>query len=100
MAIEHLALMKVREDVPAERLGAICRECEERLDRIPGVLSASMGENLHAATSEYSHALVIRLEDRKALEVFMSHPEHLGAGGLLKTAFCGFVIIDYETDRD
>jgi hypothetical protein len=99
MAVEHLVCMKLRHPVPEEQLKSLYRECEARFDEIPGILTASMGENWHADASGFTHAIVIRLEDRGRLDLFMSHPAHVAAGRLLQSVFSEFLILDYETER-
>ena len=91
--------MKLRQPIPEERLQALYRECEARFDRILGVLTASMGMSWHPNPSGFTHAIVIRFEDRTKLELFMSHPDHVAAGHLLQSVFSEFLVLDYETDR-
>ena len=99
MAIEHLVCMKLRHPVPEEQLQRLYRECEASFGKIPGILTASIGANWHAEPSGFSHAIVIRFEDRSKLDLFMSHPDHLAAGRLLQAVFAEFLILDYETER-
>jgi hypothetical protein len=98
VAIEHLVIMKIREPAPQSQLQNLFRECEHQLEKIPGVVSVSIGANFRPNPS-YTHALLIRFENREALESFMPHPSHVAAGTRLQALFTDFVIVDYETER-
>ena len=99
MAIEHLVCMKLSKALPEQELQALYRECEAHFDKIPGVVSASMGANFYAVSSQFTHALAIRFASRKAFEEFMTHPQHIAASGRLQPLFSDFLILDYETER-
>ena len=99
MAIEHLVIMKLCNAVSEEEIQALYRECEAHFEKIPGVVSVSMGANLRAKAS-FTHALVIRFEALKALEAFKADPNHVAAGKRMQEVFCEFVIVDYETERN
>jgi hypothetical protein len=99
VAIEHLVMMKICKVLPEPKLQELCRECEAQLEKIPGVVSISMGANFGPGNSEFTHGLVIRFEDKKALEGFMPHPNHVAAGTRLQEFFSDFLILDYETER-
>jgi hypothetical protein len=99
MAVEHIVIMKLRESLTEQQLAALCRDCEAHFEKIPGVLSASMGANIHPSQSGFTHAIVIRLEHSNALASYLRHPEHVAAGKRLSSVFADFVIIDLQTDE-
>lgn len=92
--------MKLRQELPGAQLATLYREYETSFGQIPGVVGASMGANFRPTSSEFTHALVIRFADRKALEGFMTHPEHVAAGRRMQAVFSDFLILDYESERD
>lgn len=98
MAVEHLVLLKAKETSP--QLDALCAEWETSLEKIPGIVTLSMGANFRASSAGFTHALVIRFQDRKALETFMTHPDHIAVGKRMQGLFSEFLILDYETQRD
>jgi hypothetical protein len=100
VAVHHLVIMKLRQELPGPQLATLYRECEADFAKIPGVLSASMGANFRPSSSEFTHALVIRFADRNALEGFMIHPRHIATGRRMQTLFSDFLIFDYESERD
>lgn len=97
MAVEHLVLLKAKENPP--ELEALCREWETSLEKIPGIVTLSMGANFRSGASGFTHALVIRFQDRKALDGFMTHPDHIAVGKRMQGLFSEFLILDYETQR-
>jgi hypothetical protein len=99
MPIEHLVCLKLRKPLPKQQLNALYAECQARFDKIPGIVTSSMGANWHTEPLGYTHAIVIRFADRNSLDVFMTHPEHTAAGRLLQKAFSEFLVLDYETER-
>jgi hypothetical protein len=99
MPVEHIVCMRLQHSMADDELRAIYRECEAKFDEIPGVLTASMGANWHSDPAGFTHALVIRLRDRAAVEVFMAHPAHAAVGQVLLRHFSDFLVLDYETDR-
>ena len=99
MAIEHIVIMKIREEAPELDLRLLFRECEEQLESVPGVVSVSIGSNFRKGNSGYTHAMLIRFRDRTALDGFMPHANHVAAGKRLQEVFSDFIILDYETER-
>jgi antibiotic biosynthesis monooxygenase (ABM) superfamily enzyme len=92
-------MMKLRENLPEHEIEAHCREWETLFEQIPGILTVSMGTNLRLVPADFTHALVIRFENLKALDSFMTHPKHAAAGQQMLALFSDFLIFDYETER-
>jgi len=44
--------------------------------RIPGIQDLTCGANFSARSQGFTHALVVRFEDRAALEAYGPHPAH------------------------
>jgi hypothetical protein len=100
MAVEHIVLMKLREPKPEQEVSDLLRTCEAHFDKIPGIISSSLGTNFKPIPEGYTHAILVRLKDKQALDGYLPHPEHLAAGKLLQSIFTDFVSLDYETDRN
>lgn len=100
MAVEHIVLMKLKEPKPEKEVANLLRACEAHFDKIPNVISSSLGANFKAKPDGYTHAILVRLKDKAALEVYSPHPEHMAAAKLLQSMFTDFTSLDFETDRN
>ena len=74
--IEHVVLFRWAEDASAEAKDRVEEELRALLTQIPGILDLTYGENFSSRSQGYTHALVVRFEDRAALEVYSPHPAH------------------------
>ena len=69
--VEHITLLRAAH-VP-DRKDA--DEMQDRLARVPGVISASVGASSSSAAPAYNVALVVRVLDDDALSAFRDHPD-------------------------
>ena len=69
--VEHITLIRA-ERAPLDRMDAT--EMQDRLAKVPGVISASVGAASSSAP-EYNVAIVVRLLDDAALNAFRDHPD-------------------------
>jgi hypothetical protein len=74
--IEHIVLMRWREDASAEAIERVMKELRGLKDKIPVIVDLSCGENFSDRAKGYTHGLVVRLEDRAGLDAYLPHPEH------------------------
>ncbi len=74
--IEHLVLFQWTPDASAEAVARVVTELRALKGRIPGVLDLTCGENFSPRSQGFTHALVVRFEDRAALEAYGPHPAH------------------------
>ncbi len=74
--IEHLVLFRWAADAPPEAVTRVMDELRALKGRVPGVLDLTCGENFSTRSQGFTHALVVRLENRAALEAYGPHPAH------------------------
>ena len=74
--IEHLVLFRWADDASAEAKDRVEEELRALLTQIPGIRDLTYGENFSTRSQGYTHALVVRFEDRAALEAYGPHPAH------------------------
>jgi L-alanine-DL-glutamate epimerase-like enolase superfamily enzyme len=87
-----LDLLARRADVPlAALLGAPLRAS------VPGVLELSFGKNFTARGREFTHALLVKLADKAALDGYAAHPAHVRVvEELLAPIRADVLAVDYE----
>ena len=78
--IEHIVLMKVKEDTSAEDIKKLV-EGVHSLRTIPGVISITVGptfaeEWMPDRRNGHTHTLSCRLQSKEALRVYQDHPLH------------------------
>lgn len=74
--IEHLVLFRWTADASAEAITRVMDELRALKGQIPGVRDLTCGENFSPRSQGFTHALVVRLEDRAALDAYGPHPAH------------------------
>lgn len=74
--IEHLVLFQWTPDASAEAVAQVVTELRALKSQIPGVLDLTCGENFSPRSQGYTHALVVRFDDRTALEAYGPNPAH------------------------
>lgn len=97
--IEHIVLFKVRPDASRDEVNEMLLRLQQLPAEVPGILYLSCGENFSERAQGYTHGLVVRFEDRDALQAYQVHPNHQAA---VKEAIRpaveegGILALDYE----
>lgn len=99
--IRHEVILRIRPDMPRERIDQTLRDVCGYLAEIPGVERVRSGANNAAA---YRHALVVvDLRDEPALHRFQRHPLHMRAvrliGRLAESTAVGSYLVGSEPRR-
>lgn len=77
MPIKHIVLMKFKADTPAEALESAAANLLALKGKVPGIQDITFGPTFTTDRSNgYTHALVVDLDDKAALEGYGPHPEH------------------------
>jgi hypothetical protein len=74
--IEHLVLFRWTPDASGEAIAQVMEGLRALRGRIPGIQGLTCGENFNRRSEGFTHALVVRFEDRAALEAYGPHPAH------------------------
>lgn len=74
--IEHLVLFRWTPDASAEAIARVMDGLSALRGQIPGIQGLTCGENFSPRSQGFTHALVVRFEDRAALEAYGPHPAH------------------------
>jgi hypothetical protein len=96
--ILHLVPLELRDDADAEQVEGAFAASRALADRIEGVLVAVAGEDVspEAMADSYTHALVFRFADSQSRDRFLTHPEHIAAGELLKPLLKRAMVLEIE----
>ncbi|HTS89823.1 MAG TPA: Dabb family protein [Gemmatimonadales bacterium] len=74
--IHHIVCFRFREGVTGGQIGVAGDALLGMLGRIPEIRSIRWGPNLSPSAGEYSHVLIVALEDMGAVERYLDHPFH------------------------
>jgi hypothetical protein len=76
--ITHMVLLKVRKDVPKEKLDRVFAELAALKGKIPGLLSFSGGSysSPEGLNRGFTHGFVMTFRDAAARDAYLPHPEH------------------------
>ena len=74
--IEHIVLFRWTDDASQEAIDNVLTELRKLKSKIPGIADSSCGANFSDRAKGYTHGLVVRFNDRSALEAYGPHPEH------------------------
>jgi hypothetical protein len=76
--VEHVVLFKTTPEATAEQKERMIAELAALRHKIPGIVDLSVGTNFSERNQGFDIGLVVRFEDRAALDVYIPHPEHRG----------------------
>jgi hypothetical protein len=75
--ILHIVLFRFKAGTPEDRIADAGRALCAMRDRIPGIRRIDWGPNLAPGSAEYSHLLVVTVDDMTAVQRYLDHPHHL-----------------------
>jgi hypothetical protein len=74
--IEHIVLFRWTDAASEEAKNNVMTELRKLKNKIPGIVDLSCGANFSDRAKGYTHGLVVRFNDRAALQSYGPHPEH------------------------
>ena len=75
--IRHIFLGTVRDGIPDELLDELIQAWSGMPGKVPGLRRLTAGRNVSPRDARYSLGLVADLDDMRAWEGYMEHPDHL-----------------------
>lgn len=95
--IEHIVLLKLKDGTPEESVARMIEGLKGLQSKVPGILAVSVGTNFSERSKGFTHGLVMRFEDKAALEAYLPHPAHEAvAQELVLPIIDDFVRVNYE----
>ena len=75
--IHHVVLFRWAASATSDQVDAAGSALLGMMGKIPEVRAVSFGPNLAESRSEYSHALLVVVEDMAAVKSYVDHPHHV-----------------------
>ncbi|MBZ5551332.1 MAG: Dabb family protein [Acidobacteriia bacterium] len=75
--LRHIVFFKYKTETPPERRQNFLHMLRALPERVPGIASAEVGEDVMHMQRSFDVAIVFTFADRAALEVYSAHPEHV-----------------------
>ncbi len=95
--VEHVVLIKWKEGADPHAISAALEGLKRLRHQIPGIVDLSCGENFCIRSQGFQCGLVVRFQDRAALEAYGPHPAHQDVVlNLLTPIREDLIAVDYE----
>jgi hypothetical protein len=95
--VEHVVLFKTTAGATEEQKERMVAELAALRGKIPGILDLTVGRNFSSRNQGYDIGLVVRFENRDALEVYLPHPAHRGCVDTFVAPIKeDVIVVDYE----
>jgi hypothetical protein len=75
--IHHIVLFRFKPATPAGLVERAGQALVAMRGRIPEIRRIAWGPNLASNTGEYSHVLLVTMDDMAAVQRYLDHPVHL-----------------------
>lgn len=75
--ITHVVLMQPRVSTSNAELSAFLEHVQALQEKIPGILSISVGENRSDFHEGFTHGIIMRFVDEAHLQAHHAHPAHV-----------------------
>lgn len=96
--VKHIALFKLRPDVPPAEVQALFDDILEMTEEIPGLEDYVAGENSspEGLNQGYTHAFVMTFSDAAARDAYLAHPAHDRVKLRILSLIEGGAVVDFE----
>jgi hypothetical protein len=75
--LEHVVLFKVRSGTASDLLARMADGIRGLKEYVPVVVDLTFGANVTDRGQGFTHGLVVRLNSREDLDLYLEHPEHV-----------------------
>src|SRR5438876_493881 len=95
--VEHVVLFKTTGEATEEQRARMVAGLRALKEQISGILDLSVGSNFSERSQGFDIGLVVRFQDRAALEVYLPHPAHRACVAEYVTPIKeDVIVVDYE----
>lgn len=94
--VEHIVVMKLKPEVTEEQKNELIATLRGLKGKTPGMIDLTAGETFTDRHQGYTVGLVVRFEDKEALETYGPHPAHVPVKELVVSLSESVVVVDYE----
>ena len=74
--IQHIVLFKIRESAAPGQVVEAMEALLAMKEKVPEIKAIHFGPNLGPSVKEYSHLLLVTLDDMGAVQRYLDHPVH------------------------
>jgi hypothetical protein len=96
MPLLHIAWLRFKPDVPADRIERHLAACRELVGKVPAVRDLQCGPNLSDRAAGMTHGIVVSLADYAALSAYLDHPAHVPVATRLKADVAELRVMDLQ----
>jgi len=95
--VKHIVMFKLAQNIP-ENLDRVENALNGMKGKIETLRFLEVGRNYSASEKSYDLVLTTHFEDRKGLETYARHQNHLPVIKLMKSLSSHSVVVNYELD--
>ena len=98
MSIQHVVLLKIKNDVSEEKVSELFTKLAELKELIPGITYFAGGPySSHEGLNQgYTHGFVMTFDNAQSRDNYLPHPEHERVKGEILPCIDGVVAFDFE----
>ncbi|RJQ36365.1 Dabb family protein [Candidatus Parcubacteria bacterium] len=94
--ITHIAIFRWKPGTTEEETISIMKDIRTLKGQIDGIIDIRCGKNFSKWNEGYTHAFVVMVRDRDALDAYRNHPLHRSAAEKIGAMDAGSIGIDFE----
>ena len=96
----HIALYHWKKGASEEKINEALAQITALEKKIDGIVDISCAKNESKYAEGYTHVILVRGRDAKALTDYRAHPDHVIAAKLIESMEEKGVGVDFSTSRD
>jgi len=96
----HIALYHWKEGTPQEKIDDALFKIAALESKIDGIVEISCAKNESKYAEGYTHVILVRGRDAKALADYRAHPDHDIAAKIIESMEEKGIGVDFSTSRD
>lgn len=97
--VEHVVLIKAKPEATEAQRDLLIAELGALKEKIPGIVSLSVGRNFSERNQGFHIGLVVRFVDRASLDAYGPHPAHQEVvQQFLAPVKQDVIVVDYEIE--
>lgn len=94
--IIHIALFKWKDNISEKQIHKIMADIRSLKSKITEVIDLYCGENFSQWSKGYTHAVIVKVQDRQSLDAYRDHPDHVPIAKEVETLEQDSIGIDFE----
>jgi hypothetical protein len=93
--LTHVVLFKLKERT-AENISEVVSRLARLAESVPMVRDLEVGADVIRSARSYDVALIVKFDDRAAMEAYQVHPEHVPVLAFVREVCESVVAVDFE----